>query len=321
MKLEQGISMPADSGSRSSAGDRDGAATFLSGRGQAWQRAMEQAEFAGWFKGPEDGRQSTGSAAASEIPPALRMTAGQRAPMPHYALFESAQSSRSPADGRDELSGAGAARMSGDAGSTGSAAGDEHARGLGNASGTVRALAASLHGAVTSAVGSTVEVDVTMASPAGVMLAGRLLPTAAVPSEANNSASELLCADDGQTEAEVSPAPKAQWGTANADPNPKIRVHVEWSEAGVRVWLGVDHDAEAALPQVQRQLDRVLAESGSQLLSLVCNGRPVVGPMDRPWAKSPPLAMSLPGPYQPVFQGGDRSAGQPMFHLDEQVER
>ncbi|QCX49346.1 hypothetical protein [Ralstonia pseudosolanacearum] len=320
MKLEQGISMPADSGSRSSVVDRDGAATFLSGRGQAWQRAMEQAEFAGWFKDPEDGRQSTGSAAASEIPPALRMTAGQRAPMPHYALFESSRSSRSPADGRDDLSGAGSARMSGDAGSTGSAAGDERARGLGNASGTVRALAASLRGAVTFAVGSTVEVDVTMASPAGVMSAGRLWSTAVVPSAAN-SASEPGCAEDGLSDAEVSPAPKAQGGTANADPNPKIRVHVEWSEAGVRVWLGVDHDAEAALPQVQRQLDRVLAESGSQLLSLVCNGRPVVGPMDRPWAKSPPLAMSLPGPYQPVFQGGDRSAGQPMVHLDEQVER
>ncbi|MHA6882789.1 hypothetical protein [Ralstonia pseudosolanacearum] len=317
MKLEQGISMPADSGSRSSVVDRDGAATFLSGRGQAWQRAMEQAEFAGWFKGPEDGRQSTGSAAASEIPSA---TAGQRAPMPHYALFESAQSSQSLADSRDDLSGAGSARMSGGTGSTGYAAGDERARGAGNASGAVSALAASLRGAVTSAVGSTVEVDVTMASPAGVMLAGRLWPTAAVPSAAN-SASEPGCAEDGLAEAEVSPAPKAQGGTANADPNPKIRVHVEWSEAGVRVWLGVDHDAEAALPQVQRQLDRVLAESGSQLLSLMCNGRPVVGPMDRPWAKSPPLAMSLPGPYQPVFQGGDRSAGQPMFHLDEQVER
>ncbi|WP_134927270.1 MULTISPECIES: hypothetical protein [Ralstonia solanacearum species complex] len=319
MKLEQGISMPADSGSRSSVVDRDGAATFLSGRGQAWQRAMEQAEFAGWFKGPEDGRQSTGSAAASEIPPALRTTAGRSAPMPHYSLFESAQPARFLADRRDELSGAGSSRMSGDAGSTGYATGDERAQGLGNSSGTVSALAASLRGAVTSAVGSTVEFDVTMASPTGVMLASRLWPTAAVPSAAN-TASELV-GEDGLTEAEVSPAPKAQGGPANADPNPKIRVHVEWSEAGVRVWLGVDHDAEAALPQVQRQLDRVLAESGSQLLSLVCNGRPVVGPVDRPWAKSPPLAMSLPGPYQPVFQGGDWSAGQPMFHLDEQVER
>ncbi|MFV8606893.1 hypothetical protein ACNRDG_21635 [Ralstonia pseudosolanacearum] len=317
MKLEQGISMPADSGSRSSVVDRDGAATFLSGRGQAWQRAMEQAEFAGWFKGPEDGRQSTGSAAVSEIPPA---TAGQSAPMPHYSLFESARPSRFPADSRDELWGAGSSRMSSDAASTGSAIGDERAQGGGRSSGTVSALAASLRGAVTSAVGSTVEFDVTMASPTGAMLASRLWPTAAVPSAAN-SASELVCAEDGLTEAEVSPAPKAQGGTANADPNPKIRVHVERSEAGVRVWLGVDHDAEAALPEVQRQLDRVLAESGSQLLSLVCNGRPVVGPVDRPWAKGPPLAMSLPGPYQPVFQSGDWSAGQPMFHLDEQVER
>lgn len=210
MKLEQGISMPADSGSRSSVVDRDGAATFLSGRGQAWQRAMEQAEFAGWFKGPEDGRQSTGSAAASEIPPALRTTAGRSAPMPHYSLFESAQPARFLADRRDELSGAGSSRMSGDAGSTGYATGDERAQGLGNSSGTVSALAASLRGAVTSAVGSTVEFDVTMASPTGVMLASRLWPTAAVPSAAN-TASELV-GEDGLTEAEVSPAPKAQGG-------------------------------------------------------------------------------------------------------------
>ncbi|MCK4154121.1 hypothetical protein [Ralstonia pseudosolanacearum] len=317
MKLEQGISVPADSGSRSSVVDRDGAATFLSGRCQAWQRAMEQAEFAGWFKGPEDGRQSTGSAAASEIPPA---TAGQSAPMSHYSLFEPARPSRFLSDSRDELLGAGSSSMSGDAGSTGYATGDERVQGLGRSSGTVSALAASLRGAVTSAVGSTVEFHVTMGPPTGAMLASRLWPPAAVPSAAN-SASELVCAEDGLTEAEGSSAAKAQGGTANADPNPKIRVHVEWSEAGVRVWLGVDHDAEAVLPQVQRQLDRVLAESGSQLLSLVCNGRPVVGPADPPWAKSTPLAMSLAGPYQPVFQGGDWSAGQPMFHLDEQVER
>ncbi|MCL9848118.1 hypothetical protein RSP673_010630 [Ralstonia solanacearum P673] len=320
MKLEQGISTPADSGSRSSAVDRDGAATFLSGRGQAWQRAMEQAEFAGWFKGPEDGRKSTGSAAASEVPPALHMTAGQSTPMPHYSLFDSAQPSRFLADSRDALLGAGSSCMSGDAGLAGYATGDERAQGLGNSSGTVSALAALLRGAVASAVGPTVEFDVTMASLTGVMSASRWWPTAAAPSAAN-SASELVCAEDGRTEAEVSPVSTAQGGTANADPNPKIRVHVEWSEAGVRVWLGVDHDAEAALPQMQRQLDRVLAESGSQLLSLVCNGRPVVGPMDRPWAKSFPLAMSLPGPYQPGFQGGDWSSGQPIFHLDEQVER
>ena len=342
MKLEQGVSMPVDGSSRFSTTSRDGGAALSSGHDQAWQRAMEQAEFAGWFKDPGEGRQSSGSAAASdstsasETPPPSRMTTGRSVPMSHYSLFEPTQTSPLRTDSEGETSRAASSRVSVSASPTGYATGgetgyaireeiahaakDDSPQGPVNLGVLISSLVASLRGVSPLAVGSTVDFDVTTTSAVGAMATSRAWPIAPVPLAAISS-SEPVSAEDELEEAAASPAPRAQESAANADPNPKIRVHVDWTEEGVRVWLGVDHDAEAALPQVQRQLDRVLAESGSQLLSLVCNGRPVMGPVDGPWAKRTSLAMSPPGPYQQGFQGGDWSAGQPMFHLNEQVEQ
>lgn len=343
MKLEQGISMPVEGGSRFSTTSRDGGAALSSGHDQAWQRAMEQAEFAGWFKDPGEGRQSSGSAAAgdstsaSETPSASRMTTGRSVPMSHYSLFEPTQTSRLRADSEGEDSRAASSRVSVSASSVGYVTGgetgyairdeiayatkDESAQGPVNLGGVIGSQLASLREVGTLAVGSLVEFDVTTTSAVGATPTSRSWPIVSVPLAATSS-SEPVSAEDGLTEeAAASPAPGAQESAANANPNPKIRVHVDWTEEGVRVWLGVDHDAEAALPQVQRQLDRVLAESGSRLLSLVCNGRPVMGQVDGSWAKRTSLAISPPRPYQQGFQGGDWSAGQPMFHLDEQVEQ
>jgi hypothetical protein len=62
-------------------------------------------------------------------------------------------------------------------------------------------------------------------------------------------------------------------------PDENVRVHVDWSEPGVRMWLGVDHDrslplAEWVRPLVQR-LRSWLAAQGTPLLTIVCNGRTV----------------------------------------------
>ncbi|MGC3998553.1 MAG: hypothetical protein QM767_14250 [Anaeromyxobacter sp.] len=67
-----------------------------------------------------------------------------------------------------------------------------------------------------------------------------------------------------------------QQGGEKAEP---IRWHAEWTEEGVRVWVGADRDAGAPLEQLTAQLltalQRWAQAQGTRLLSLVCNGREV----------------------------------------------
>jgi hypothetical protein len=55
-----------------------------------------------------------------------------------------------------------------------------------------------------------------------------------------------------------------------ADP---VRVHAEWSAAGVRVWLGAEAGALGAAHELASQLQGWLANHGERLLGLICNGR------------------------------------------------
>jgi hypothetical protein len=52
-----------------------------------------------------------------------------------------------------------------------------------------------------------------------------------------------------------------------------IRVHADWSEDGVRLWLGMDASALASLEQITRQLQAWLNAQGVRLRSLSCNGQ------------------------------------------------
>jgi hypothetical protein len=54
-----------------------------------------------------------------------------------------------------------------------------------------------------------------------------------------------------------------------------LRLHAEWTDAGVRVWLGMDAAAAIHAAQLLKQLQRSLDASGCRLLSLTCNGHPV----------------------------------------------
>lgn len=57
-----------------------------------------------------------------------------------------------------------------------------------------------------------------------------------------------------------------------------VRCHFEWSEEGVRVWLGVDRDGDLPPQLANALLDHVrrLVESqGARLLAVVCNGSEV----------------------------------------------
>jgi hypothetical protein len=56
-----------------------------------------------------------------------------------------------------------------------------------------------------------------------------------------------------------------------------VRLHAEWSEQGLSLWLGVDQDCGVPLEQLTGallvELHRWLADRGGRLLELVCNGK------------------------------------------------
>jgi hypothetical protein len=89
---------------------------------------------------------------------------------------------------------------------------------------------------------------------------------------------------DAMRPASAADEPPAQRPLADVDrpsaatqavPRQAVRLHAEWTAAGVRLWLGMD--AGAALPAawLAQQLQRSLAASGCRLLNLTCNGHPV----------------------------------------------
>ncbi|NWK44758.1 hypothetical protein [Ralstonia pickettii] len=140
------------------------------------------------------------------------------------------------------------------------------------------------------------------------------------PVHANSDVwSEVI--DETEDDPEAPLPSSSKEATSAAPSNPPVRIHVEWTEQGARVWLGVDGDESAALPEIRQQLDRMLSESGHQLLSLVCNGHTVTERTPGNWEKRVSLAKLYEGQYRQVLQSGDWSADQSMFHLYEQGAR
>lgn len=54
-----------------------------------------------------------------------------------------------------------------------------------------------------------------------------------------------------------------------------VRVHAQWTQDGVLVWIGIDRDAAVPLAALHAGLAGWLAEHGLRLAGLVCNGRVV----------------------------------------------
>lgn len=68
------------------------------------------------------------------------------------------------------------------------------------------------------------------------------------------------------------PQKVSQVSVADAAREP-IRVHADWSEDGVRLWLGMDAGALDLLEQITTQLQAWLNTQGLRLRSLSCNGQ------------------------------------------------
>jgi hypothetical protein len=86
-------------------------------------------------------------------------------------------------------------------------------------------------------------------------------------------------------------ATQPQFPKSAAEP---IRVHADWSEQGVRLWLGMDAAALDSLDQITLQLQAWLAAQGLRLRSMACNGRFLVPDASGPGASPVSEPESLP---------------------------
>ncbi|BCL94196.1 hypothetical protein ACNRBS_04290 [Ralstonia pseudosolanacearum] len=323
MKLEQGIAFASmGPGSGPQPAGQESFGHDSASRYQRWQHAMEQAELAGWFKGTGDEQAHEGHA--------TQHGAVKTASFVHAGTRERARLSPSQGEAFSRYAGnamlgyggaQGAAQQDTEPKTTtvagpspaagayaaesgigrGMAALDSTASTASSQGGLPGPLIAQLRAAMAASASGMVDTGAVMAAQ---------VETAAAPEDVSHSLDET---EPSLPSAKQKPA-------ASGEPDPAVRIHAEWTGQGVRIWLGIRHDESAVLPEVRRQLDRLLAESGHPLLSLVCNGRRVVGTAQGEPAKRTQSARWHEGQYRQVLQEGERS-GQPMFHPYQQVAR
>lgn len=78
-----------------------------------------------------------------------------------------------------------------------------------------------------------------------------------------------------------------------------MRMHAQWTDSGVQLWLGMDGNAQQTGAQalaVVYSLQRLLRDQGQQLSRLVCNGKVVFDAASRP-----PGAMRTPHEFSDIF--------------------
>lgn len=366
MKLGQSDALAlADSDCRSLLMDRDGIAHGTANRYQGWQRAMEQAELAGWFKEASEG--TKGQPENNGQPDSKRPhEAPARNPASEARLTSRervAVSSRRPAplpDATDVVTQAspvpqevaGASMRSTTSAGQVPAVGDQRSAGappvadvrpvaIANTAGLGaqrvaalwqvapsvapplaqwNALIAQFRQAVLGSERGALDSAITAKEPADPP---SLRPASSEPMVRLHTNSDIRSEiiDEAEDDSEA-PLPSSSKEASSAAPsNPPVRIHVEWTEQGARVWLGVDGDEIAVLPEIRQQLGRMLSESGQQLLSLVCNGHTVTERTPGNWDKRVSLAKLHEGQYRQVLQSGDWSADESMFHLYEQGAR
>ena len=366
MKLGQSDALAlADSDGRSLLMDRDGIAHGTANRYQGWQRAMEQAELAGWFKEASDG--AKGQPENNGRPDSKRpYEAPARNPASEARLINrdrvavSSRRAAPPSDATDVVTQAspilqevaGASMRSTTSVGQAPAGGSQRSEGAPPVADVRPVAIANTAGPGAQRVAALWQVAPTAAPPlaqwnaliaqfrqavlgsdrgaldGAITVMDRADPPALKPVSSElmvrlhtNSDVRSEVIDEAEDDAEAPLPSSSKEATSAAPSNPPVRVHVEWTEQGARVWLGVDGDESTALPEIRQQLDRMLSENGHQLLSLVCNGRTVIDGTPGSWDKRISLAKLHEGQYRQVLQSGDWSADQPMFHLYEQGAR
>lgn len=241
-----------------------------------WHRTFEQAlgsSFDRWFQAPtERGDATPNGARAPSAPPTL-------ASQPAASLFANASGTRAAPT---------SARASAGTAARDTAQRSDAATPTGGADAAQAQAQAQAQGVETGATGLSAATQAVVAALGGlaeaIPVVGVESPSQAMPSaaaaapsiaSATRTANEEDSADADIAEA---PAPTAQRDAAAADEREPLRVHAEWSDVGVRVWLGADANGLASIDTVTRQLQQWLGSQGTRLLGVVCNGKQVWTP-------------------------------------------
>ena len=282
-------------------------ARLPSSASETWRAAFEQAggeRFGGWFQGPTE-RADAGASAGAAVLPAAR-TMGAVMPMPTSRLTPGlpgdaapAPSARSPAAAHHTP----ARALAAPADTPSSSATPD-------AAAVPVALQATAAAALSSAqlpsmLESFLAMPVTWVAESGQ--AGSLAASvgswpvlAGAPSASGEFVEDAASADDTPSSVDEQAPEHAAGAGAERD---ALRVHAEWSDAGVRVWLGADAQGLPDVAALTLQLQRWLAGQGMSLIGLVCNGRDVLdAPAQRQFAPLPRAARrgdTPPIPFDP----------------------
>jgi hypothetical protein len=146
------------------------------------------------------------------------------------------------------------------------------------ASATAAAPAATEHAGIRPPIQMAVQTAALLSASPSAALALLAVRDAAAPATA------VPGADRPSTRASQSPAsPSAASGPAiarwqGAAQAQGMRMHAQWTERGVQLWLGLDGSAQQVGVQAQAvvySLHRLLRDQGQQLSRVVCNGKVV----------------------------------------------
>jgi len=146
------------------------------------------------------------------------------------------------------------------------------------ASATAAAPAATEHAGIRAPIQMAVQTAALLSASPSAALALLAVRDAAAPATA------VPGADRPSTRASQSPAsPSAASGPAiarwqGAAQAQGMRMHAQWTERGVQLWLGLDGSAQQVGAQAQAvvySLHRLLRDQGQQLSRVVCNGQVV----------------------------------------------
>ena len=266
----------------------------------AWRAAFEQAggeRFGGWFQAPTDRPDAGASPGAAPLPPA-RAPAGAFAaatsrPDASQAATEGAggvaraagdarEPAATPATRREAASADAPAQPAAQTPAQTAAASmsNEPATGIESAPADAATLAATATAAqlpaiLQSLLGTSVML-VADAAEAATPEASAALQSVATgaAAAASESHEDAAAVDDAAPAEEATP----ERGAGASTERDALRMHAEWTDAGVRVWLGADAQSLPDVAALTTQLQRWLAGQGMSLLGLVCNGRNVLDP-------------------------------------------
>jgi hypothetical protein len=261
----------------------------------AWQRAMEQAGFQSWFRHPSasgsDGRRQAsgdGKLAGARVDGSGTQPGATGSGRPAVTAPRSAVAHEPPQHG--QVAPALAARASLASRENGAPAATPGAHGVPDGSGSV--LQDAPRAPPTSPLNGTAHLSAfaQTAGPTVTTLLAGVYGNASLEWMGSTADEALTGAPVGHVARPASSLRAAPSAGTEAQAREELRVHAEWSEQGLRLWLGADRGASLPVAQLvdelRRRLKRALPGGGTRLLAVVCNGLTV-------WAEdsaAPPAA-------------------------------